>query len=262
MKRCFRFYCLLSSVLWVAGAGTALALPTIYTTHGDGTRLGTIDAAGAGASDIGPATFTETWAAAFDNTTGELFTIVRGFSVPTLGKYNLTTGAVTTIGSGLGSVGSCIALEIDNSGTIYAAGFDQRLWTVNRTTGVATLVGTMGSESSGIMDMAFDPTTGTLWGTTANLLFTINPANAASVLVSTMSGPSSSMGLMFADDGTMYATDYSSVGGLYRVTNPTTGATTLVGNTGFSFPHGGDIRNAGTVSVEQASWGQVKSLFQ
>lgn len=262
MRNSCRFACSLAGVLFVAWAGTAWSLPTIYSTHGDGTRLGTIDAANAAATDIGAAGYGQTWAAAFDNTTGELFTIVNGFSTPTLGTFNLTTGAVTTIGSGLGAVGSCIAIEVASNGTIYAAGFDQRLWTVNRTTGVATLVGTMGSEGNGIMDMGFDPTTGTLWGTDANQLYTINPANAATVLVSNMSGPSSPMGIAFADDGTMYVTDYTGSGQLYRVTNPSTGAVALVGNTGFGNPHGCDIRNSTSVSVEQATWGQVKSMYE
>lgn len=226
----------------VAAAGLARAAPIIYSTEQDGARLGTIDAADASTTDIGSTGYSGTYGAAFDNSTGVLFAIVDGFSNPTLGTYDLSTGAVTTIGTGLGSTGTLLAIEIASDGTIYAAGFDQRLWTVDRSTGAATLVGTMGSEAFDIMDMAFDPTTGTLWGTVSNTLFTIDPATAETNLVSTMSGPSDAMGLMFGNDGTMYATDYTSSGGLYTV-DPSTGATSLVGTTSFDYPHGGDILN-------------------
>jgi hypothetical protein len=244
MKRYTIVAVLIAAVL-LTGNGETLGAPIIYSSHGDGTRLGTIDAANASATDIGAAGYFETWAAAFDNNTGELFTIVDGFSGSNrLAKYNLTTGAATPIGTGLGTPSDTISLEIADDGTIYAASFSNQLYTVNRITGVATaLPGILGPEAFGIMDMAFDPTTGILWGTGGQNLFQINPVTGTSTDVSDLTLGSSQMGLMFGDDGTMYATDYTPAGELYEVTNPLTGGMTLIGSTGFSFPHGGDILN-------------------
>ena len=48
------------------------------------------------------------------------------------------------------------------------------------------------------------------------------------------------MGIMHDTDGTLYATEYVEASPLYEI-NPTTGVATVIGNTGFNFPHGGDI---------------------
>ena len=53
-------------------------------------------------TDIGPFGTTQTWAAAFD-TDGTLYTLINGFTGNAiLASVNQTTGAATTIGSGVG----------------------------------------------------------------------------------------------------------------------------------------------------------------
>jgi hypothetical protein len=82
----------------------------IFSTQALGTRLGTIDRVTGAGSDVGPFGTSETWAAAFD-TDGTLFTLFNGFSNNArLGIVNQATGAVTPVGSGVGT--SMITLEV------------------------------------------------------------------------------------------------------------------------------------------------------
>ena len=216
--------------------------PPFYTTQANGLRLGAISPGTGAGLDVGPFGISKTFGIAVDDATGELFAVVRDNSAPTLARVDPLTGAASTIGTGMGTSSSTLTLEIGPDGTIYAAAWDRTFYTVDRTTGVATLVGTMGSEADRIMDMAFDPTSGTLWGTVARELFTIDPATGATTPVSTISGITAPMGIAFDDAGTLYATNFSSLGEVYLV-DPVTGAATLLGVSGFDRPHGGDIRN-------------------
>ena len=68
---------LLSAVVFVMG-GEAFAA-TIWTTHGDGTRIGTIDSTSGVGTDTGATGQIDTFAAAFD-LDGTLYTTYNGFS--------------------------------------------------------------------------------------------------------------------------------------------------------------------------------------
>lgn len=98
------------------------------------------------------------------------------------------------------------------------------------------------------MDLSFDPS-GNLYSTVANNLYRLNLSTGASTLVATITGVTSGgkdggvMGIMHDTDGTLYATEYIAASPLYEI-NPTTGVATVIGNTGFDFPHGGDIYSA------------------
>jgi len=124
----------------IVGGGGTLTSGPIYTTHGDGTRLGTIDKATGAGTDIGAFGSSQTWAAAFD-TDGTLYTLINGFSGnAVLATVNQTTGAVTTVGSGVGT--HMISLEVAADGTVYGVGYTDRiLYAINKTTGSATPIG-------------------------------------------------------------------------------------------------------------------------
>lgn len=210
----------------------------IFTTHQDGTRLGTIDQATGVGTDIGPFGSSQTWAAAFD-TDGTLYTTINGFSGNAiLARVNQSTGAITTVGTGLGT--NMISLEIADDGTMYGIGYSNRiLYRINQSTGVATPIGDTGILNN--MDLAFD-SNGTLYATVGNTLRTVNPSTGASTLVGTFTGIQTGhvMGIMFDVNDTLYATAHVSNSPLYEINLQTLSAT-VVGNTTFVLPHGGDI---------------------
>jgi len=112
-------------------------------------------------------------------------------------------------------------------------GLAGRLYTINKTTGVATLVGNTGSNFGSI---AFAPN-GTLYmsaedlgpmGPTNSTLKTINPATAAPLTSVATTDFFGALGIR--QDGVIFAGD-ADVSGIFTI-NPTTGAETLVGNTG------------------------------
>ena len=209
----------------------------IWTTHGDGTRIGTIDSSTGAGADVGATGFSVTWATAFDSD-GTLYTLTRGFSGNArLATVNQTTGAVTEIG---GTGTSMISLEIAADGTVYGVGYsDQLLYSINKSTGAATAIGNTGIGAN--MDLAID-SSGTLWATVGGQLWTINTSTGASTLVTAMSGAGvgSVMGIMFDSSDTLYATIWQNDSPLLTV-DTSTGVTTVVGSTGLKFPHGGDM---------------------
>jgi hypothetical protein len=109
------------------------------------------------------------------------------------------------------------------------------LWTIDTATGVGTFVG----DPGGISDwggLAFAPN-GTLYHISSQVatgqFTTLNPATGA-ILTSLTYGPDKGCdGLVVLNDGTLLATRGSFAGGdaIVKV-NPTTGATSIVGNTG------------------------------
>jgi hypothetical protein len=120
---------------------------------------------------------------------------------------------------------------------------DTFLYRINKETAAITPVGDTGVSFT--MDLSFDPS-GNLYSTVANNLYQLNLSTGASTLVATITGVPSGgkdggvMGIMHDTDGTLYATEYVVASPLYEI-NPITGVATVIGNTGFDFPHGGDI---------------------
>lgn len=97
------------------------------------------------------------------------------------------------------------------------------------------------------MDFAFNQA-GTLWAVGgASDLWTIDTATGVGTHITNITGTDGPvMGIMFDTDGTLHATDYTPSSNLYRI-DTTTGAATLVGNTGLAFSHGGDIALNGSI---------------
>lgn len=225
-------------LLGAFGFATAVAAQTIYVTHGDGTRIGSINAATGVGTDIGATGHSQGWALARD-VNGTLYTTYDGFSGNAqLATVNPATGAIATTIGGLGT--SLIALEFDGSGQLWGVGYNDRiLYRINKATAAATPVGDTGVSS--MMDLSFD-TAGQLYATVGNVLYRLNTATGASTVAANITGIASGevMGIMFDGGGTLYATAYTASSPLYRI-NPATGAATVVGNTGFDLPHGGDI---------------------
>jgi hypothetical protein len=227
----------MAAIIFMVSVPFASAVP-IWTTHGDGTRIGTIDTTTGAGTDVGPTGRSQGWAAAFD-LDGTLFTTYAGFSGNAqLATIDRTTGAIASTIGGLGT--SLIALEVDTTGQLWGLGyFDRNLYQIDKTTGARTLVGDTGVLST--MDLAFD-SKGVLYSTVGNRLYTLDLTTGASTLVRTLTGIQSGsvMGIMFDRFDTLYATNYVTGAELYTI-DLSTGAATVVGETGFNRPHGGDI---------------------
>jgi hypothetical protein len=114
------------------------------------------------------------------------------------------------------------------------------LYKVNKATAAATVVGTAGGGFAW-MDIGFNGST--LYGVSGDgsvTLYTINTTTGAATSVAGVTGACTDvMGIGFGADGTLYATDWASA--KFCTMNPATGVTTLIGATGVSSPHGGDI---------------------
>jgi DNA-binding beta-propeller fold protein YncE len=256
MGRIFKLFSM-ATVMVLLFTSAAMAA-TIYSTGNDGTSLIAIDTNTGAASVVGSSGYSETWAAAF-TPDGTLWTIINGFTNGQLATFNLLTGAAAPVGSPAGT-DDVIALEANNAGTLYAAGFDGSFYTVNTTTGQLTLVGNMGFPY--IMDMAFD-NSGTLWavaetGPNGNDLYTINPATGTGTLVCILNGVSGAMGLM-VDPATniMYGTDYyNQTPYLYQINPVACTATPIGSGLGVGYPHGGDILPIQNIPTMN-EWGMI-----
>ena len=226
---------------------TLATAQTIYTTHdNNGRSIGTINASTGSGTDIG-ATGESSYALARD-LDGTLYTTYTdGSGNVQLAIVSPTTGAIV---STIGDLGvPLIALEIDGTGQMWGVGYENQsvndtfLYRINKETAAITPVGDTGVSFT--MDLSFDPS-GNLYSTVANNLYQLNLSTGASTLVATITGVPSGgkdggvMGIMHDTDGTLYATEYVVASPLYEI-NPITGVATVIGNTGFDFPHGGDI---------------------
>ncbi len=226
---------------------TLATAQTIYTTHdNNGRSIGTINASTGSGTDIG-ATGESSYALARD-LDGTLYTTYTdGSGNAQLAIVSPTTGAIV---STIGDLGVPLtALEIDGTGQMWGVGYENQsvndtfLYRINKETAAITPVGDTGVSFT--MDLSFDPS-GNLYSTVANNLYQLNLSTGASTLVATITGVPSGgkdggvMGIMHDTDGTLYATEYVVASPLYEI-NPITGVATVIGNTGFNFPHGGDI---------------------
>jgi hypothetical protein len=163
--------------------------------------------------------------ASFDTKTG--LATLFGVPVPGLAVMAMTFGPDGT----LYAVGGCTPngnpndLNTDCSGS--APNFNT-LYTVNEVTGEFTRVGSTGAPQY-FMDLAIDRH-GILYGVTTTLnpsyvpaiLYRINPETGAATKIVNLVGSTTVMGLAFAPDGKLYATDFTGASGLY-VIDPKTG---------------------------------------
>jgi hypothetical protein len=106
-------------------------------------------------------------------------------------------------------------IAFNASGTLYALGQSaESLFTINPTTGAASLVGSTGLTSIIEGDLAFDPTTGTLYGiqevdsNTLRGLFTMNTTTGHATILGNVSGPTSDLSAMvFDSSGNLFIVD-------------------------------------------------------
>jgi hypothetical protein len=168
----------------------------------------------------------------------------------TLTVYDRVLQTETIIGPlGVSNV-EAIALSPD-TGTLYGANAST-LGTINTTTGAYTTIGSFGTGSgplgsitfSDIDGLAFEPATGTLWGSQflggTNVLIQIDLATGAHIpgvfggddyLV--LSGIAHIDDMAFdATTGVLYASDSPGGGDTLRAVNTTTGATRAIGPMG------------------------------
>lgn len=141
------------------------------------------------------------------------------------------------------------------------------LYTINTTTGAATPIGAIGFSITGL---AFDPTTGILYGATSRLepsgflgLVTINPLTGAGTAVGLYGTGSETMAdISFDSNGNLFGFLEPSSDDLYSI-NKSTGAATLVGNspgsaiTGLAFDNSDVLyhESAGTLNILSATTG-------
>ena len=241
--------------------GGHLHAAEIYTSHALGSQLGTINTANAAGTGIGAYDLGTFQAQTAFDADGVLHTLAI-FASPTgfqtqLATVNTDTGEATAVAPRMD--GFLSALEIDSSNTGYVIrSVDEGLsiagvptfYTMDIMSGELTAVGNPGIERA--MDTAID-SQGKLWvvgGEDGNRLYTINPRNGASKLQAEVQGVAAAtgiahaeiMGIMFDEKDVLYGTSFVPNSPLFTI-DTSTGATTVVGSTGFDRPHGGDIFN-------------------
>ena len=131
-----------------------------------------------------------------------------------------------------------------STGVVYAVDVTtSALYTMDLSTGAITFVANTGLATLG--DIAFDPTTGVLYGLLRNTptnLYTIDPATGASVLVGDTGGTART-GLECDATGQLYAAALNGV--LYRIDKTTAAATIVGGNGGIGLVEDACITAAG-----------------
>ena len=110
------------------------------------------------------------------------------------------------------------------------------LWTIDEVTGTMTLIGGGGASLHGL---AYDPTTGNMYGASDINLYTINMSNGQQALVGPFNTGGTMIGIAFDGKGTLYGEDLGT-DCLYSV-NPLTGATTEIGSLGIDLNYAQDM---------------------
>lgn len=168
------------------------------------------------------------------------------FGTQQLTSFDTKTGLATLFGVPVPGL-AVMAMAFGPDGTLYAVGgcypngdpndlnIDcsssnpnfNTLYTVNETTGAFTRIGPTGAPQY-FMDLAFDRH-GHLYGVTTTLnpsyvpaiLYRINPETGAARKVVSLVGSNTVMGLVFAPDGKLYATDFTGSSGFYLIDRKT-----------------------------------------
>jgi hypothetical protein len=193
---------------------------------------------------------------------GTLFSMCGDlFGTQQLATIDTKTGQGTLFGVGVPGL-AIMAMAFGPNGVLYAVGdcnpngayLDcgpgpnndpnyNSLYTVDVATGAVTPVGPTGAPEY-FMDLAFDRH-GNLWGETSSLqpsytpavLYRINTQTGAATKIVNLVGSSTVMGLAFAPNGKLYATDFTANPGLYLV-DPKTGFESAVAALPFGLSSG------------------------
>jgi uncharacterized repeat protein (TIGR01451 family) len=223
-------------LLWLCALGTmstALAADnTLYgVTNNSPFNIYTIDTSTGVATSVGTLSFS-TAAIARSPTTGLIYYTDLN---ATGGQYNVATWNPTTSANTIlsGTINVYLPrLAFRSDGTLYGMDSNNRLYTLSTATGaILTTSGpvTGGGLTTGLGgDIAFAPD-GTLYLIAGTNLYRIS--GTTSTLVGG-TGTGTLAGLSFATDGALYASDTGSATSLVYRLSTTTGAGTLVGNSG------------------------------
>jgi len=110
------------------------------------------------------------------------------------------------------------------------------LWTIDEVTGDMTLIGVGGI---GLNGLAYDPTTGKMYGASDKNLYIINMSNGKQSLVGPFNTGGAIVGIAFDGEGILYAEDLAT-DRLYSV-NPLTGAAKQIGSLGINLNYAQDM---------------------
>jgi hypothetical protein len=168
------------------------------------------------------------------------------------------------------SMGMLAVFSRADASTLYAStasGNAGELYIINSSTGaVIQDIGPLNNATNlnyAMTGLAFDPVSGMLYGSTAsgssnpstrNLLVTINPASGRVTVKGPYNLSGAAAGGSMADisfdptTGVLYGISTNGGAHLYSI-NTTTGAATLVGNSGFTFTNGGGVAVSPTGTV-------------
>ncbi len=153
--------------------------------------------------------------------------------------------------SGFAAIALIAAASAAHSATMYVHDSSGNLGSVDTSSGNASIIGNMGLVMT---DIAFDPS-GNLFGITFTGLFSINPTTASSSFIGSH-GVSGGNGLVFGNDGTLYASG-NTTSNLFSL-NTGTGTGTSIGNTGFF--SSGDLAFVGSDLFLSSTSGELVSI--
>jgi hypothetical protein len=231
----------------------------LWITGSFGTELLNVNRSSGAVTTIGATGYDGSVVLAF-HPDGTLYTFTRSDTDDTdvpeqFATFDLMTGQATVKGTALAQRAMMMPAAVGPDGTLYAAGIfgplAHKLLTIDLQTGQATEVGSFGVEW--IMDFAFDRS-GRLWAANAAGLYHIDTATGEATSVASFSGDLLGntgswgvMGLHFAPDGTLYATDFvvdesESLGSSLFTVDPGTGVATRVAYLGLFMAHSADMR--------------------
>jgi len=158
-----------------------------------------------------------------------------------LAKIDLETGHATFIGDHGTSINIAGLAYVKGNDTLYGSDMDSnQLVTIDRNSGATTAIGPFGIL--GMRDLAYDPSTDTLYGIDGFSLFRINRSSGNATYIGRLGNDFSYSNLMdsLAFDAStrqLYGGDWGGMWGQSRnaslyVISPQTGAATAVGKTG------------------------------
>ncbi len=220
------------------GATAQVGPAPLYGTANKGTELVAIDLAAKSVSVIGPTQHAFSFALAF-SPDGTAYTISNLFDAASaqLATIDLTSGAATLVGAPLGENLMIMGLTVSPEGVLYGAAVpNTTIESISTITGLPTAVGASATTGQ-LMSFAYDPQ-GQLYSASPTMLYTVDLASGQATLVTPLQF-GGVMGLAIGDDGTIYATNFAGCppcSTVYTV-DPTTGAMTVVFNTGVPFIH-------------------------
>jgi hypothetical protein len=99
----------------------------------------------------------------YDHSTGNWYGLSTDITTAQIYSVNITTGATTPIGAPItGDAGGMITMSANCEGQLYGYSIlstNENFYAIDKTTGAATLIGPMGFDANYAQDMDFDPET-------------------------------------------------------------------------------------------------------